>query len=75
MCNFVPLLMAMCLLINSMTVSCIALDRFQAVRGGAKKRWEPSLWICLPSMLLIWSVCAGKGRDMARAIWTVRIRE
>jgi hypothetical protein len=68
MCNFVPLLMAMCLLVNSMTVSCIALDRFQAVRGGATKRWEPSLWICLPAMLLIWAVCAGNVRDMTRAI-------
>ncbi|XP_023724408.1 cholecystokinin receptor [Cryptotermes secundus] len=63
-CNFVPLLMAMCLLVNSMTVSCIALDRFQAVRGGAKRRWEPSLWICLAFMLLVWSVCAGTATPM-----------
>jgi hypothetical protein len=43
-----------------MTISCIALDRYQAVRVGAKKRWEPNLWVCLACMLLIWSACAGK---------------
>ncbi|KDR23073.1 Pyroglutamylated RFamide peptide receptor [Zootermopsis nevadensis] len=64
MCSFQPLLMAMCLLINSMTISCIALDRYQAVRGGVKKRWDPNLWICLLLMLLIWSACAGTATPM-----------
>ncbi|KAJ4433468.1 hypothetical protein ANN_15771 [Periplaneta americana] len=63
-CAVVPVFLSMSLLSNSMALSCIALDRYQAVKSGAGNRWEPGLGGSIAIIVAIWIVAAGIAAPM-----------
>uniref|UniRef100_A0A6E8WBR3 G_PROTEIN_RECEP_F1_2 domain-containing protein n=1 Tax=Anopheles coluzzii TaxID=1518534 RepID=A0A6E8WBR3_ANOCL len=64
MCTFSPFVQTMAVLVNSITLVAIALDRYMAVRSLVKGVWEPNGWFCLTCGVLIWGLAAGIASPM-----------
>ncbi|XP_035901742.1 orexin receptor type 2 [Anopheles stephensi] len=64
MCTFSPFVQTMAVLVNSITLVAIALDRYMAVRSLVKGIWEPNGWFCATCGVLIWGLAAGISSPM-----------
>uniref|UniRef100_A0A182QW88 G-protein coupled receptors family 1 profile domain-containing protein n=1 Tax=Anopheles farauti TaxID=69004 RepID=A0A182QW88_9DIPT len=64
MCTFSPFVQTMAVLVNSITLVAIALDRYMAVRSLVKGIWEPNGWFCATCAVLIWGLAAGIASPM-----------
>nr|CAD7588402.1 unnamed protein product [Timema genevievae] len=64
MCSFMPLLQNTSLLANSMTLSCIAVDRYQMVVQAVRGRWDPGKYVCFGVVAGIWVISAGVASPM-----------
>uniref|UniRef100_A0A182PMW2 G-protein coupled receptors family 1 profile domain-containing protein n=1 Tax=Anopheles epiroticus TaxID=199890 RepID=A0A182PMW2_9DIPT len=64
MCTFSPFVQTMAVLVNSITLVAIALDRYMAVRSLVKGVWEPNGWFCVTCGVLIWGLAAGISSPM-----------
>uniref|UniRef100_A0A182KH47 G-protein coupled receptors family 1 profile domain-containing protein n=1 Tax=Anopheles christyi TaxID=43041 RepID=A0A182KH47_9DIPT len=64
MCTFSPFVQTMAVLVNSITLVAIALDRYMAVRSLVKGVWEPNGWFCVTCGVLIWGLAAGIASPM-----------
>uniref|UniRef100_A0A182N2R7 G-protein coupled receptors family 1 profile domain-containing protein n=1 Tax=Anopheles dirus TaxID=7168 RepID=A0A182N2R7_9DIPT len=64
MCTFSPFVQTMAVLVNSITLVAIALDRYMAVRSLVKGVWEPNGWFCATCAVLIWGLAAGIASPM-----------
>nr|CAD7264292.1 unnamed protein product [Timema shepardi] len=64
MCSFMPLLQNTSLLANSMTLSCIAVDRYQMVVQAVRGRWDPGRYVCFGVVAGIWVISAGVASPM-----------
>ncbi|XP_053678503.1 orexin receptor type 2 [Anopheles nili] len=64
MCTFSPFVQTMAVLVNSITLVAIALDRYMAVRSLVKGVWEPNGWFCATCAALIWGLGAGIASPM-----------
>ncbi|XP_055622133.1 alpha-2Db adrenergic receptor [Toxorhynchites rutilus septentrionalis] len=65
MCSVAPFLQTMAVLVNSITLVVIALDRYMAVTRFNNGSWEPSGIFCFICAVLIWSLAAGVSAPMA----------
>lgn len=54
----------MVVLVNSVLLVCIALDRYMAVVRIVKGSWEPGKVFCLTCCILIWGFAAGISSPM-----------
>ncbi|XP_063229073.1 pyroglutamylated RF-amide peptide receptor [Bacillus rossius redtenbacheri] len=59
LCYFLPFLQTATVLANSMTLSCIAVDRYLVVTQAARTYWDPSGFACVACVLTIWTASAG----------------
>ncbi|EDW00627.1 GH20980 [Drosophila grimshawi] len=57
MCNFVPLVNAATILLSSMVLVVIALDRYMVLRRAAKGVWNPDCKFCIICIGGIWLTC------------------
>ncbi|XP_052861195.1 neuropeptide Y receptor type 5 [Anopheles cruzii] len=64
MCTFSPFVQTVAVLVNSITLVAIALDRYMALLRLAKGSWEPSGWFCFTCAVLIWGLGAGISSPM-----------
>lgn len=64
MCTFAPFFQTMAVLVDSITLVAIALDRYMAVVRLAKGAWEPSGVLCIACAVLIWGLSAGVASPM-----------
>lgn len=64
MCTFAPFFQTMAVLVDSITLVAIALDRYMAVVRLAKGSWEPSGVFCIACAVLIWGLSAGVASPM-----------
>ncbi|XP_050091276.1 neuropeptide Y receptor type 5 [Anopheles aquasalis] len=64
MCTFSPFLQTMAVLVNSITLVAIALDRYMAVVRLMKGSWKPNGWFCATCAVLIWGLGAGISSPM-----------
>ncbi|KFB50011.1 hypothetical protein ZHAS_00018053 [Anopheles sinensis] len=64
MCTFSPFVQTMAVLVNSITLVAIALDRYMAVVRLMKGTWEPNGWFCVTCAVLIWGLGAGISSPM-----------
>lgn len=71
MCNWIPFLTTLAILVNSISLVCIALDRYMAVVNVVmKSSWEPTLIYCLLGTLCVWVCGAGIASPMLAAYAT-----
>ncbi|KAL9702391.1 hypothetical protein quinque_005909 [Culex quinquefasciatus] len=63
-CNLAPFFQTMAVLVNSITLVAIALDRYMAVVRLTKGIWEPSGIFCIICSILIWGLAAGISTPM-----------
>lgn len=74
MCNWIPFLTTMAILVNSITLVCIALDRYMAVaKVVMKSSWEPKVIYCLIGSACVWLCGAGIASPMLSAYFIVDI--
>ncbi|XP_036332260.1 tyramine receptor Ser-2 [Rhagoletis pomonella] len=59
MCHLVPFLTTVAILVSSMTLVGIALDRYFAVMRAVISFWNPGAIFCVLSMLTIWATSMG----------------
>lgn len=64
MCTFAPFFQTMAVLVDSITLVAIALDRYMAVVRLTKGAWEPSGVLCVACAVLIWGLAAGVSSPM-----------
>ncbi|XP_062558646.1 neuropeptide Y receptor type 5 [Armigeres subalbatus] len=64
MCTFAPFFQTMAVLVDSITLVAIALDRYMAVVRISKGSWEPSGLFCFTCAILIWGLAAGVSSPM-----------
>ncbi|XP_019527547.3 neuropeptide Y receptor type 5 [Aedes albopictus] len=64
MCTFAPFFQTMAVLVDSITLVAIALDRYMAVVRLNKGAWEPSGVLCVACAVLIWGLAAGVSSPM-----------
>ncbi|CAO1415856.1 unnamed protein product [Diamesa serratosioi] len=57
-CFFLPFMQTMSVLVNSITLASIALDRYLAVVRMFKGQWDPGYCFCIISFVIIWGVSA-----------------
>lgn len=57
----------MAILVNSITLVCIAFDRYMAVVQVIKSSWEPKALYCLIGTVCIWMCGAGIASPMLAA--------
>ncbi|KAJ8866555.1 hypothetical protein PR048_032414 [Dryococelus australis] len=60
LCSFVPFLQTMSILASSMTLFCIAVDRYFVVTQAVRTYWNPGGFACLACVVAIWASSAGK---------------
>jgi 7 transmembrane receptor (rhodopsin family) len=58
-CSVIPFLQTMVVLVNSILLVCIALDRYMAIVRIVKGTWEPTKVFCVSCCVLIWGFSAG----------------
>lgn len=63
-CALLPYLQTLAILVNSILLVCIAMDRYMAVVRIAKTQWEPGKLFCLTCCVLIWGMAAGISSPM-----------
>ncbi|XP_070503092.1 orexin receptor type 2-like [Chironomus tepperi] len=63
-CAVLPFLQTLAILVNSILLVCIAMDRYMAVVRIAKSQWEPGKLFCLTCCVLIWGMAAGISSPM-----------
>jgi len=63
-CSIVPFLQTMVVLVNSILLTCIALDRYMAVVRIIKGQWEPGRLFCITCGVLIWGFSAAMASPM-----------
>ena len=74
MCNWVPLITTMSILVNSITLVCIALDRYMAVvKVVLKSLWEPKAIFCVIGFICVWMCGAGIASPMYSAYFIMDI--
>lgn len=59
MCGFAPFATTTAILVNSLTLVGISLDRYISVVKVIKGTWEPNAIFCATWALLIWGLAAG----------------
>ncbi|XP_055591172.1 neuropeptide receptor npr-1 [Uranotaenia lowii] len=64
MCTFAPFFQTLAILVNSITLVAIALDRYMAVVRITKGTWQPSGLFCVTCAVLIWGLAAGISSPM-----------
>lgn len=57
-CFFLPFMQTLSVLVNSITLASIALDRYLAVVRLLKGQWDPGFYFCIVSFAIIWGVSA-----------------
>lgn len=57
-CFFLPFVQTLSVLVNSITLASIALDRYLAVVRMLKGQWDPNFWFCIMCFVIIWGVSA-----------------
>ena len=57
-CSLIPFFQTMVVLVNSIFLVCIALDRYMAVLRIVKGTWEPGKLFCTSCCVLIWGFSA-----------------
>lgn len=67
MCALVPFITTMAILVNSMTLVGIALDRYMAVIRVFKGIWNPGYAFCFTCACLIWGLSAAISSPMMTA--------
>lgn len=72
-CSVVPFLQTLVVLVNSILLVCIALDRYMACVRIVKGSWEPSKVFCVTCCVLIWGFSAGVSSPMLTLYDHVRI--
>ncbi|XP_058829362.1 alpha-2A adrenergic receptor [Topomyia yanbarensis] len=63
-CSFAPYIQTLAILVNSVTLVAIALDRYMAVVQLTKGSYEPSRVFCITCAVLIWGLSAGVSSPM-----------
>ncbi|XP_053685972.1 alpha-2A adrenergic receptor [Sabethes cyaneus] len=63
-CSFAPFFQTLAVLVNSVTLVAIALDRYMAVVRLNKGTYEPSGLFCATCAILIWGLSAGVSSPM-----------
>ncbi|CRL05729.1 CLUMA_CG018758, isoform A [Clunio marinus] len=58
-CSFLPFFQTLAVLVNSILLVCIALDRYMAVVRVIKGSWEPSKLFTITCCIIIWGFSAG----------------
>lgn len=59
LCSVVPFVTTTAILVNSLTLVGIALDRYSAVKVF-RVNWNPNPWFCISWAILVWGFAAGK---------------
>ena len=57
-CFFLPFMQTLSVLVNSITLASIALDRYLAVVRMLKGQWDPGFYFCIFCFAIIWGVSA-----------------
>lgn len=74
LCSWIPFLTTLAILVNSITLVCIALDRYMAVvKVVLKSAWEPRLLYCLVGTACVWVCGAGVASPMLFAYSTMDV--
>lgn len=73
MCNWVPFFTTQAIIVNSITLVCIALDRYMAVVKVLKSSWEPRALSCIIGTIVVWAIGAGIASPMVSAYFIVDI--
>lgn len=63
-CSFIPFIQTLAVLVNSILLVSIAMDRYMAVVRIIKGNWDPKLCFCLTCVILIWGMSAGVSSPM-----------
>lgn len=63
-CALIPFTQTLAVLVNSILLVSIAMDRYMAVVRMIKGNWDPGLCFCLTCVILIWGMCAGVSSPM-----------
>lgn len=71
MCKWIPFLTTQAILVNSITLVCIALDRYMAVVKVFKSSWEPKALSCIIGTVVVWAIGAGISSPMLSAYFLV----
>lgn len=59
MCHLVPFITTAAILVSSMTLVGIAIDRYFAVMRAVISFWNPGVIFCVLSMLILWAAAIG----------------
>lgn len=59
MCSLIPFASVCAILASSVTLTAIALDRYQAIVRALKDNWEPGGCFSAASVIIVWSLAAG----------------
>lgn len=63
-CALIPFTQTLAVLVNSILLVSIAMDRYMAVVRIIKGNWDPGLCFCVTCVILIWGMCAGVSSPM-----------
>ncbi|KAG5667433.1 hypothetical protein PVAND_015413 [Polypedilum vanderplanki] len=63
-CAIFPFLQTFSILVNSILLVCIAMDRYMAVVRVTKAQWEPGKLFCVTCCVLVWGMAAGVSSPM-----------
>lgn len=73
LCSATPFLTTMAIIVNSITLVCIAFDRYTAVIKMLKGSWEPTALSCAIGTLIVWAVGAGIASPMFSAYFLIDV--
>lgn len=59
MCTFLPFAQITALLVNSITLTCIAIDRYRTIVHAFRIKWNPSPIYCYIVVATIWIISCG----------------
>lgn len=71
LCSFIPFSTTTAILANSLTLVCIALDRYIAIGNVLKGSWNPSTLFCVSCAVLVWGLAAGIASPMLTSYYLV----
>ncbi|CAO1415848.1 unnamed protein product [Diamesa serratosioi] len=63
-CAIIPFTQTLAVLVNSILLVSIAMDRYMAVVRIIKGNWDPGMCFCSTCVILIWGMCAGVSSPM-----------
>ena len=63
-CALIPFFQTLLVLVNSILLVAIAMDRYMAVVRVTKGNWNPGLCFSLTCVIMIWGMCAGVSSPM-----------